>query len=85
MHGEGNSSSAKHPTYHDLDSSHGNDIVATPMEITIVSNTQLAPSSTSEGKKKQKAFAHEKNPQYSLKQYGHFVREKVLEWYNNKT
>jgi hypothetical protein len=38
-----------------------------------------------EGKKKQKASAHEKNPQYPPKQYGHFVREKVLEWYNKKT
>jgi hypothetical protein len=84
MAGEGSSSGAKRVAYHDLDSSDWDDIVATPMEIPTASNTQSAPSSTSEGKKKQKASAHEKNPQYSPKQYGHFVREKVLEWYNKK-
>ena len=76
MAGEGSSSSAKRPAYHDLDSLDWDDIVATPIEITIALNTQSTPSSTSEGKKKQKASGHEKN---SLKQYGHFVREKVLE------
>ena len=56
------------------------------MEIPTSSNKQLAPSSTLKGKKKkQKAFAHEKNPQYSPKEYGHFVREKVFEFYNIKT
>jgi hypothetical protein len=85
MAGEGSSSGAKRPAYHDLDSSDWDDIVATPMEIPTASNTQSAPSSTSEGKKKQKASAHEKNPEYPPKQYGHFVREKVLEWYNKKT
>ena len=54
------------------------------MEILTALNTQLAPSSTSEGKKKQKASTHEKNLEYSLKQYRHFVRKKVLEWYNKK-
>jgi hypothetical protein len=76
---EGSSSGVKRPAYHDLDSSDWDDIVATPMEIPTASNTQSAPSSTSEGKKKQKASAHEKNPQYPPKQYGHFVRKKVLE------
>jgi hypothetical protein len=85
MVGEGSSSGAKRAAYHDLDSSDWDDIVATPMEIPTASNTQSAPSSTSEGKKKQKASAHEKNPQYPPKQYGHFIREKVLEWYNKKT
>jgi hypothetical protein len=84
MAGEGSSSGAKRPAYHDLDSSDWDDIVATPMEIPTASDTQSAPSSTSEGKKKQKASAHEKNPQYPPKQYGHFIREKVLEWYNKK-
>jgi hypothetical protein len=72
MAGEGSSSGAKRASYHDLDSLDWDDIVATPMEIPTASNTQSAPSSTLEGKKKQKA-------------YGHFVREKVLEWYNKKT
>jgi hypothetical protein len=86
MAGEGSSSGAKRPTYHDLDSSDWNDVVATPMEIPTALNTQSAPSSTSEGKKKkQKASAHEKNPQYPPKEYGHYVREKVLEFYNIKT
>jgi hypothetical protein len=85
MVGEGSSSGAKRSAYHDLDSSDWDDIVATPMEIPTASNMQSAPSSTSEGKKKQKASAHEKNPQYLPKQYGHFIREKVLEWYNKKT
>jgi hypothetical protein len=63
MAGEGSSSGAKYPTYHDLDSSDWDDIVAIPMEIPTASNTQSAPSSTSEGKKKkQKASIHEKNP-----------------------
>jgi hypothetical protein len=83
---EGSSSSAKRPAYHDLDSSDWNDIVATPMEIPTASNTQSTPSSTLEGKKKKhKASAHEKNPQYPPKEYGHYVREKVLEFYNIKT
>jgi hypothetical protein len=60
--------------------------VLAPMEIPTSSNTQSAPSSTSEGKKKkQKASAHEKNPQYPPKEYGHYVRKKVLEFYNIKT
>jgi hypothetical protein len=84
MVGEGSSSGAKRPTYCDLDSSDWDDAVATPMEIPMASNTQLAPSSNSEEKKKkQKASAHEKNPQYPLKEYGHYVRGKVLEWYKN--
>ena len=37
-----------------------------------------------EKKKKQKASAHEKNPQYPPKEYEHFVRKKVLEFYNLK-
>jgi hypothetical protein len=46
---------------------------------------QSAPSSTLEGKKKkQKASVHEKNPQYPPKEYGHYVREKVLDFYNIK-
>jgi hypothetical protein len=50
------------------------------------SNKESAPSSTLEGnKKKQKASAHEKNHQYPSKEYGHFVREKVFEFYNIKT
>jgi hypothetical protein len=49
---EGSSSGAKRLAYHDLDSSDWDDIVATPMEIPTASNMQLAPSSTSEGKKK---------------------------------
>jgi hypothetical protein len=52
MVGEGSSSGAKCLAYHDLDSLDWNDIVATPMEIATASNTQSAPSSTSEGKKK---------------------------------
>jgi hypothetical protein len=64
---EGSSSAAKRPVYHDLDSSYWDDIVATPMEIPTTSNTQSVPSSTLEGKKKQKASAHEKNPQYPPK------------------
>jgi hypothetical protein len=36
-------------------------------------------------KKKQKASVHEKNPQYPPKEYGCFVRKKVLEFYNIKT
>jgi hypothetical protein len=52
MVGKGSSSGAKRPTYHDLDSLDWDDIVATPMEIPTASNTQPAPSSTSEGKKK---------------------------------
>ena len=55
------------------------------MEITTASNIQSAPSSTSEGKKKQKASGHKKNPQYPSNQYGYFIREKVLVWYNKKT
>jgi hypothetical protein len=70
MVGEGSSSGAKRSAYHDLDSSDWDDIVATPMEIPTASNMQSAPSSTSEGKKKQKASAHEKNPQHPPKQYG---------------
>jgi hypothetical protein len=85
MVGEGSFSGAKCPAYHDLDSSDWDDIVATPMEIPTASNMQSVPSSTSEEKKKQKTSAHEKNPQYPPKQYGHFVRKKVLEWYNKKT
>ena len=85
MAGEGNSSGAKRPPYHDLDSLDWDNIVATPIKITTASNTQSMPSSTSEGKKKQKAFAHAKNLNYPLKQYGHFVREKVLEWYKNRS
>jgi hypothetical protein len=55
--------SSKHPTYHDLDSSDWDDVVATPMEIPTSSNTQSASLSTSKGKKKKKkASAHEKNP-----------------------
>jgi hypothetical protein len=84
MAGEGSSSGAKRPAYHDLDSLDWNDIIATPMEIPTTSNTQSVPLSTSEGKKMQKAFAHEKNSQYPPKQYGHYVREKFLEWYNKK-
>jgi hypothetical protein len=52
MAGEGSSSGAKLPAYHDLDSSDWDDVVATPMEIPTASNAQSAPSSTSEGKKK---------------------------------
>jgi hypothetical protein len=86
MAGEGSSSSVKRPTYHDLDSLDWDDVVTTPMEIPTSSNTQLVPSSTSEGKKKkQKASVHEKNPQYLPKEYGHYVRKKVLEFYNIKT
>ena len=85
MAGEGSSSGAKRPPYHDLDSSVWDDIVPTPVEITTASNTQSAPSSTSEGKKKQKATGHDKNPEYPPKEYGHFVREKVLEWYKNRS
>jgi predicted HNH restriction endonuclease len=86
MAGEGSSSGRKRLAYHDLDASDWDDVVATPMEIATSSNTQSAPSSTSEGKKKkQKASAYEKNPQYPLKEYGHFVRKKVFEFYNIKT
>jgi hypothetical protein len=67
MAGEGSSSGAKRAAYHDLDSSDWDDIIATPMEIPTASNTHSAPSSTLEGKKKQKASAHEKNPQYPPK------------------
>jgi hypothetical protein len=77
---EESSSGGKGLAYHDLDASNWDDVVATPMEIPTSSNTQSAPSSTSEGKKKkQKASAHEKNPQYPPKEYGHFVRDTVLE------
>jgi hypothetical protein len=63
MVGEGSSSGRKRPAYHVLDASDWDDVVATPMEIPTSSNMQLAPSSTSEGKKKkQKASVHEKNP-----------------------
>src|SRR5665811_875321 len=82
---EGSSSGAKRPPYHDLNSSDWDDIVPIPVEITTASNTQSAPSSTSEGKKKQKATAHDKNPDCPPKEYGHFVREKVLEWYKNRS
>jgi hypothetical protein len=58
-------------------------MVATPLEIPASSNTQSGPSSTSEGKKKrQKASAHERNPP---KEYGHFIRNTVLEFYHKKT
>jgi hypothetical protein len=58
-------------------------VVATPLKVPESSNTQSGPSSTSEGKKKrQKASAHERNPP---KEYGHFVRDTVLEFYNKKT
>jgi hypothetical protein len=83
---EGSSSSAKRLGHHDLDASDWDDVVATPMEIPTSSNTQSAPSSTSKGKKKkQKASVHEKNPQYPPKEYGHYVRKKILEFYNIKT
>jgi hypothetical protein len=39
MAGEGSSSGAKRPAYHDLDSSDWDDIVATPMEISTALNT----------------------------------------------
>jgi hypothetical protein len=47
----------------------------------------LGPSSTSEEKKKKKpkASAHERNPNYPIKEYGHFVREVALDYYNVKT
>lgn len=85
MAGEGSSSGAKRLPCFDLNSSDWDDIVPTPVEITTGSNTQSAPSSTSEGKKKQKGTAHDKNPDYPPKEYGHFVREKVLEWYKNRS
>jgi hypothetical protein len=86
MAGEESSSGGKRLAYHDLDASNRDDVVAIPMEIPTSSNKQSAPSSTSEGKKKkQKASVHEKNPQYPPKEYGHFVREKVFEFYNIKT
>jgi hypothetical protein len=63
MAGEGSSSGAKYPTYHNLDAFDWDNVVATPLEIPVSSNTQSGPSSTSEGKKKkQKASIHEKNP-----------------------
>jgi hypothetical protein len=78
MVGEGSSSGGKRLAFHDLDASNWDNVVATPMEIPKSSNMQSAPSSTLEGKKKkQKASAYEKNPQYPPNKYGHFVREKV--------
>jgi hypothetical protein len=45
----------------------------------------LGPPSTLEGKKrKKKESSYEKNPQYPPKEYGHFVRDTVLEFYNKK-
>jgi hypothetical protein len=86
MAGEGSSSGRKCLAYHDLDASDWDDVIATPMEIPTSLNTQSVSSSTLEGKKKkQKTSAHEKNPQYPPKEYGHFIREKVLEFYNIKT
>jgi hypothetical protein len=80
------SSGGKRLAYHDLDASDWDDVVATPMEIPTSSNTQLMPSSFSERKKKkQKAFAHVKSPQYPPKEYGHFIKDTVLEFYNIKT
>ena len=85
MVGNRNSSGTKCPGYHDLDASDWNNVVAIPMEIPMSSNMQSAPTSTSKGKKmKQKASAHERNPQYPLREYGHYVRKKILEFYNIK-
>ena len=85
MVGNRNSSGTKCPRYHDLDASDWNNVVAIPMEIPMSSNMQSAPTSTSKGKKKkQKASAHERNPQYPLREYGHYVRKKILEFYNIK-
>jgi hypothetical protein len=35
-------------------------------------------------KKKHKVFVHERNPNYPSKEYGHFVRKVVLQYYNKK-
>jgi hypothetical protein len=63
MAGERSCSVGKRLAYHNLDAFDWDNVVATPLEIPVSSNTQSGPSSTSEGKKKkQKASSHEKNP-----------------------
>jgi hypothetical protein len=48
-------------------------------------HTQFGPSSTSEKKKKKKMLAHEKNPNFPLKAYGHFIRKAALWYYSKQT
>jgi hypothetical protein len=85
MDGEGSFSAGKCPAYCDLDAANWDDVVATPLEFSAPLNTQSGLSSTSEKKKKQKVFAYERNPNYLPKEYGHFVRKVVLDYYNVKT
>jgi hypothetical protein len=85
---EGSSSAGKRFAYHDLDAFEWDDAPATAPELPAPSSTQTGLSSTLEGKKKKKkhkSFAHERNPDYPLKEYGHFVQEVALDFYNTKT
>jgi hypothetical protein len=85
MVGEGSFSAGKRLAYYDLDAFNWYNMIATPLEIPASLNTQLGQSSTSKGKKKKQiASAYEKNPQYPPKEYGNFVRNTVLEFYNKK-
>jgi hypothetical protein len=95
MAGEGSSSAGKRFAYHDLDAFEWDD--APPIapklpiapELPAPSTPQSGPSSTSEGKKKKKkkpkSSVHERNPDYPPKEYGHYVQEVALDFYNTKT
>jgi hypothetical protein len=92
MAGERSSSARKRFAYHDLDAFEWDDVPAIVPELPAPSNTQTGLSSTSEGKKKKKkkkkkhkSSAHERNPDYPPKEYGHFVQEVALDFYNTKT
>jgi hypothetical protein len=90
LDGKGSSSVGKRFAYHDLDAFEWDDAPATAPELPAPSSTQIGPSSTSEGKKKKKkkkhkSSTHERNPDYPPKEYGHFVQEVVLDFYNTKT
>jgi hypothetical protein len=88
MAGEGSSSAGKRFAYHDLDAFEWDDAPPIAPELPTPSSTQTGPSSTSEGKKKKKkhkSSTHERNPDYLPKEYGHFVQEVALDFYNTKT
>jgi hypothetical protein len=91
---EGSSSAGKRFAYHDLDAFEWDNAPPIALELPIApelpapSTTQSGPSSTSEGKKKKKkhkSSAHEQNPDYPPKEYGHYVQEVALDFYNTKT
>jgi hypothetical protein len=85
---EGSSSPGKNFAYHDLDAFEWDDAPATAPKLPAPSSTLTGPSSTSKGKKKKKkheSFTHERNPEYPPKEYGHFVQEVALDFYNTKT